>query len=72
MNIDQLEGKWHKLKGRIHERWGKLTRDDVARMEGHSEVLLGKLQELYGLDRQAAQKELEIWLDEQSDDQPEA
>jgi uncharacterized protein YjbJ (UPF0337 family) len=68
MNVDQLEGKWHVVKGRIRERWGRLTNDDVERTSGHGELLLGRLQELYGLDREAAKKELEVWLAEQSDD----
>jgi uncharacterized protein YjbJ (UPF0337 family) len=68
MNVDQLEGKWHVIRGRIRERWGRLTSDDVERMSGRGELLLGRLQELYGLDREAAQKEVEVWLAEQSDD----
>jgi uncharacterized protein YjbJ (UPF0337 family) len=69
MNVDQLEGKWHVVKGRVLERWGRFTRDDVERAEGRAEIILGKLQELYGLDREAAKKELELWLTEQSDDE---
>lgn len=69
MNVDQLEGKWHVVKGRVLERWGRLTRDDVERAQGRAEIILGKLQELYGLDREAAKKELELWLTEQSDDE---
>ncbi|WP_394820970.1 CsbD family protein [Pendulispora albinea] len=62
MNIDQLEGKWHVLKGGLREKWGRLTDDDIATIEGQSERLVGKLQELYGLERKAAEKELEVWL----------
>jgi len=64
MNTDQLEGKWHVLKGKIRERWGKLTDDDVTMIEGRSEQLVGKLQELYGIERKAAEKEIEIWMTE--------
>jgi uncharacterized protein YjbJ (UPF0337 family) len=69
VNIDLLEGKWHVVKGKVRERWARLTRDDVERADGHAEILFGKLQELYGLDREAAMKELEILLAEQSDDE---
>jgi uncharacterized protein YjbJ (UPF0337 family) len=62
MNVELLEGKWHVLKGKVRERWGRLTDDDVERTEGQAEILLGKLEELYGLDREAAKKELEVWL----------
>jgi uncharacterized protein YjbJ (UPF0337 family) len=71
MNVERLEGKWHVLKGKVRERWGKLTDNDLAKMEGHGELLVGKLQELYGLDKEMAEKELEVWLAEQGDIPPE-
>ncbi len=69
MNVDQLEGKWHVVKGKVLERWGRLTGDDLEQAQGRHEVLLGKIQELYGLDREAAKKEFEIWLADQRDDE---
>ena len=45
MNVERLEGKWHEVKGRLKEHWGKLTDNDVTKMEGHSEMLVGKLQD---------------------------
>jgi uncharacterized protein YjbJ (UPF0337 family) len=62
MNTQQLEGQWHVLKGKIREKWGRLTDNDLTQLEGHSEQLVGKVQELYGLDREAAEKEIELWL----------
>ncbi|MEK1941394.1 MAG: CsbD family protein, partial [Pseudomonas sp.] len=44
MNSDVIKGKWKQLNGRIKERWGNLTDDDVDVVEGHSEYLAGKLQ----------------------------
>ncbi len=45
MNSDVIKGKWKQLNGRIKERWGNLTNDDVDVVEGHSEYLAGKLQD---------------------------
>jgi uncharacterized protein YjbJ (UPF0337 family) len=61
MNSDQLKGKWKQLKGSVKERWGKLTDDDVDVINGQSERLVGKIQERYGIAREAAQKQVDDW-----------
>ena len=58
MNSDVIKGKWKQLNGRIKERWGNLTDDDLDVAEGHSEYLAGKLQERYGWTKEKAQDEL--------------
>ena len=35
MNSDILEGQWKQLKGTIKDKWGKLTDDDLDRIEGN-------------------------------------
>lgn len=58
MNKDQIQGKWEQLKGKIKERWGKLTNDDLDVLEGKREVLAGKIQEAYGLAKEDVEKQL--------------
>jgi len=58
MDSDVLKGKWKQLSGKVKERWGKLTDDDMDVAEGHSEYLTGKLQERYGWTKQKAQEEI--------------
>ncbi|MGY4533275.1 uncharacterized protein YjbJ (UPF0337 family) [Pseudomonas sp. TE3786] len=58
MNSDVIKGKWKQLNGKIKERWGDLTDDDLDVAEGHSEYLAGKLQERYGWTKEKAQEEL--------------
>lgn len=48
MNEDILKGKLHEAKGRIKEKWGKLTDDNLVEIEGKNEKLLGLLQKKYG------------------------
>ena len=48
MNEDILKGKWQEIKGRIKEKWGKLTDNDLYAIEGKGEKLLGLLQKKYG------------------------
>lgn len=61
MNSDQLQGNWKQLKGSVKEQWGKLTDDDVARVEGNYDQLVGKIQERYGVAREEAEKQVKQW-----------
>ena len=61
MNWDQVEGKWKQAKGTVKERWGKLTDDDLDIIAGKRDQLIGKIQERYGVTKEAAQKEVDSW-----------
>ena len=54
MNWDQVEGKWKQYKGQIKEKWGKLTDDDLDVIEGRRNILVGKIQERYGVAKEVA------------------
>lgn len=58
MNKDQADGNWKQLKGKVKEKWGKLTDDDLTVIEGKREQLVGKIQERYGYQKEAAEKEV--------------
>ncbi len=64
MNWEQNEGNWKPYMGASKTKWGKLTDDDFSVMAGKRTKLAGKIQERYGLAKEAAQKE----LDESGDD----
>jgi len=64
MNQDTLKGKWHEVKGRLKARWGRLTDDDLKRVEGRAEELIGVLQQRYGLAKAQAEKDAKAFLDE--------
>jgi uncharacterized protein YjbJ (UPF0337 family) len=59
MNWDQIEGKWKQSVGRVKEKWGKLTDDDLTLINGKKEQLVGKIQERYGIAKDAAEKQVE-------------
>jgi uncharacterized protein YjbJ (UPF0337 family) len=61
MNWDQLEGKWKQFTGSARERWGKLTDDDLDAIKGRKEILVGRLQERYGMAREQADREADEW-----------
>ena len=57
MNTDTIAGNWKQLKGKVKEKWGKLTDDDLTIIEGKTDQLVGKLQERYGYNKEKAQQE---------------
>ena len=58
MNNDIIKGKWAQLMGKLKEQWSKLTDDDVARVDGHREYLVGKVQERYGIAKDKAEAQV--------------
>ena len=63
MNEDTLKGQWNQVKGHLRKQWGRLTDDDLDQIKGSRDILLGKLQEYYGKNREENERELETWLD---------
>ena len=59
MNNDIFEGKWKQMRGQVKSWWGKLTDDDLEKVNGKFDVLIGLLQEKYGYTRQQAEEEYE-------------
>ena len=62
MNADILKGKWMQLKGSIREKWGNLTDDDVDRVGGNFDRLVGLIQEKYGYQKQDAEREVDAFV----------
>ena len=63
MNQDRIAGQWKQLTGKIKANWGKLTDDDLQQAEGNSEYLAGKVQERYGVAKDAAEKQVKEFND---------
>lgn len=51
MNQDRIEGRWKQIKGKVREKWGRLTDDDLDVIAGQREQLLGRIQQRHGLAR---------------------
>lgn len=62
MNNDILEGKWKQIKGKISEEWGKLTDDEVDRVNGEFEQLSGLIQERYGYSKDEAERKIDEFV----------
>ena len=59
MNENTMKGQWEQMKGKIKEKWGKLTDDDLAVINGQRDQLAGRIQERYGMAEEEATREIE-------------
>jgi uncharacterized protein YjbJ (UPF0337 family) len=62
MNWDRIEGNWKQFSGKVREKWGQLTDDDLTTINGRREHLEGKIQERYGYNKDQVRKEVDDWL----------
>ena len=62
MDSNVLESQWHRIKGEIRSKWGKLTDDDLNVIEGSREQLEGKLQQRYGFAKDQIRKDVDDWF----------
>ena len=62
MNWDRVEGNWKEYKGKVQQKWGKLTKDDLDVIEGKRTELSGRLQQRYGVARDEAERQIDTWL----------
>ena len=57
MNNNVFEGQWKQIRGQAKVWWGKLTDDDLEKVGGKFDKLIGLLQEKYGYTQQQAEAE---------------
>ena len=67
MNWDIVEGKWKQLKGEVQNQWGKLTDDDVDRIQGNREKFVGLVQERYGIAKDEAERQIDDFAKRQKE-----
>jgi uncharacterized protein YjbJ (UPF0337 family) len=67
MNWDRLEGSWKEYKGKVREKWGKLTDDDLDVINGKREQLIGRIQYHYGIAKEVAERQTDEFLKEFSE-----
>jgi uncharacterized protein YjbJ (UPF0337 family) len=70
MNWDTVEGNWKQMKGAVREQWGKLTDNDLEQIAGKKDQLIGRIQERYGISRDAAKQQADQWAQTVQLEQP--
>jgi len=62
MDWNRVEGNWKQVKGKVKEKWGQLTEDDLDTVNGRRDQLEGKIQQRYGLAKDMVRKDVDDWL----------
>jgi len=55
----QFKGGWNEVKGKLKQKYGQLTDNDLAFSEGKEDELLGRLQQRLGKSKEAIRQEIE-------------
>jgi uncharacterized protein YjbJ (UPF0337 family) len=58
MNKLEMKGDWNVTKGKLKQRWAKLTDDELRYSEGQQDELVGRIQKRTGETREAVEKAL--------------
>ena len=58
MTTLEIKGDWNITKGKLKEKWAKLTDNDLQYAEGKSDELIGRIQKRTGETREAVEKAL--------------
>ena len=56
MNKLEIKGDWNITKGKLKQKWAKLTDNDLVWSEGKNEELVGRIQKRTGETREAVEK----------------
>ena len=66
MNRAVLSGKWKEIRGKVKQTWGKLTDNDLERINGRFEELTGLIEQRYGYTHDQAEKEVDRFIEQQN------
>ena len=62
-NRDVLTGTWKQIRGKAKQTWGKLTDNDLDRISGRFEELVGLVQQRYSYTKDQAEKEVTHFIE---------
>lgn len=58
MSVLEMRGNWNIIKGRLRQRWARLTDDDLQFVEGKERELIGRIQKRTGESREQVEEVL--------------
>lgn len=61
MNWERIEGDWKQVKGTVRDHWELLSADQLDRIAGKREQLVGGIHESYGIAREEAERQVMAW-----------
>ncbi len=70
MKWDMVEGNWRQFKGKVKAQWGKLTDEQLDVIAGKRTELSGKIQKVYGVTKEEAEKQIKRFEESNKDYRP--
>jgi len=70
MNWERIEGNWTHFKGNAKRHWVKLSVEQLDVIAGKRDQLAGKIQEVYGVSKEIAEKQVSAWQSAQRENSP--
>ena len=67
MEWDRIESNWKQYKGSARQQWGRISEDELDMIAGARKTLAGQIQEVYGISRDEAEKQVEAWRGQQKE-----
>ena len=61
MNEHRIKGNWNEIRGKVKEKWGDITDDELDKIDGRTDQLVGAVQKNYGRSLDEAEREVEEW-----------
>ena len=61
MNWQKIEGNWNQIKGKVKERWGRISDDQLNSIAGKRDQLVAALQQAYSFPRDEADRQVVEW-----------
>ena len=58
----ELKETGKEFRGKVKEKWGKLTDDDLTAINGKRDQLEGRLQQRYGFAKDQVRKDIDSWF----------
>lgn len=58
MNEHTMKGQWNQFSGKVKEKWGELTDNDLTKIDGQRDQLVGRIQERYGIEKDEAERQV--------------
>ena len=67
MNWDTIEGNWEQLNQKVKQEWSALTDDHLDKIAGERDQLSAKIQEFYGVSKDAADAQIDAFANRNKD-----
>jgi uncharacterized protein YjbJ (UPF0337 family) len=61
MDWDIVKANWERLRGKVKERWGRLSDDQLDLVSGNRNQLVDEIRQSYGIGKDVAERQVRDW-----------